>query len=87
MAKDSLELAEIDFSKVMIRNTQLRQPARHTKIRDKVFSLYLNKGYDGVEKYYRRLALKRKVVTKLKRVTPRRIVGYINRKLKIGIYN
>ena len=87
MAKDSLELAEIDFSKVMIRNTQLRQPARHTKIRDKVFSLYLNKGYDGVEKYYRRLVLKRKVVTKLKRVTPRRIVGYINRKLKIGIYN
>lgn len=44
----------VDYDKIKIVNTQLTEPARHTKLRNKLLDAYIKKGYAGVEKIYKR---------------------------------
>lgn len=81
LVTDSLELEKIDLSKVLILNTQLREPAKHTSARDKVFKAYLKEGYGTVEKSFQRHLFKNKVVRIIKKIikkiVPQRLINII----------
>jgi len=59
-AKERLLIKEVALEGVMARNTQLRCPATHTKVRDTVISAYGAKGYDGVEHVYKSYYIRKK---------------------------
>ena len=43
---------KVEISKVKIINTQLREPAKHTKLRKKLLDGYTKKGYVYIEKIF-----------------------------------
>ena len=44
----------IEVQHVVEINKQLREPSKYTELREKIFSLYKNKGYSAVEKLFRK---------------------------------
>ena len=54
-------------------NTQLREPAKHTELRNKIFSLYTNKGYSAVEMLFQRQKFYRKIKNKIKTLIKNKI--------------
>ncbi len=66
-----LELYPVRLEDVIQRNTQLRQPAKHSNIREQVFNAYEKEGYDGVERVFQKYAIKEKNKQKLKKAVKR----------------
>ena len=62
----TLQKAPIEIQNVMKINKQLREPAKHTELRDKIFSLYTQKGYSAVEKLFRKQQFHRNIKNKIK---------------------
>ena len=62
----TLQKAPIEIQNVMKINKQLREPAKHTELRNKIFSLYTKKGYSAVEKLFRRQQFRRNIKNKIK---------------------
>ena len=62
----TLQKAPIEIQNVMKINKQLREPAKHTELRNKIFSLYKKKGYSAVEKLFRRQQFRRHIKNKIK---------------------
>lgn len=62
----TLQKAPIEIQNVMKINKQLREPAKHTELRDKIFSLYTKKGYSAVEKLFRKQQFRRNIKNKIK---------------------
>lgn len=62
----NLQKVPIQIQHVMQINTQLREPSKHTKLRNKIFSLYIKHGYCAVEKLFRKQMLVSKIKRELK---------------------
>lgn len=55
-----IELAPSTFEKAAKRNSQLKVPSVHTQVREKVFELYADAGYQAVDNWYnKRLGIKK----------------------------
>lgn len=67
---EGLVVYPVEVEKVMIINTQLREPANHTGKRDKFLQTFSNKGYGVIEKKYQgKLKIKR-YKSKIKSIVP-----------------
>ncbi len=67
----NLQKAPIQIQHIMQINTQLREPSKHTKLRNKIFSLYIKQGYCAVEKLFERQMLYKKIKKKIKTFIPK----------------
>ena len=56
----------VEIEKVMVINTQLREPVKHTAKREYIMNTFVNKGYEPIEKLFQReMAIKRyKIIIK-----------------------
>lgn len=68
-----IDMEPVEIEHVLIVNTQLREPARYSKVRNKIFSLYQNNGYVSVEAFYRKQMLWKKVKNAIKKRIPKLI--------------
>lgn len=77
----NIEKTAVNFSKLTVVNTQLRQPAAHTKVREELLHTYKNNGYAGISKKFNRWrkisSYKRKLKSIIKYVLPQKIVNKI----------
>ena len=62
----NIQKAPIEIQHVTQINTQLREPAKHTELRNKIFTLYNKEGYCKVEKMFQRQMLYRRLKRKIK---------------------
>lgn len=62
----TLQKASIEIQNVMKINKQLREPAKHTKLRDKIFLIYIREGYSAVEKLFRKQQFHRNIKNRIK---------------------
>ena len=79
--KDSLISAEVDVEKILIINKQLREPATHTGLRDKIFKEYKSNGYKGVERIYLKIRRKEKAKKFIKSLIPEPMLKRLKKKL------
>lgn len=79
----SIELADVEFEKIAIVNTQLRKPAKHSVLREKLLYAYQRDGYIGMERIFQkwnaRKKFKRRIKRIIKQILPRSIVEYIKK--------
>lgn len=71
---NNLQKAPIQIQHVIQMNTQLREPSKHTRLRKKIFSLYIKYGYSAVEKLFTRQMLMRKIKNEIKTLVPRKFL-------------
>ena len=64
--EEKLYMYESEFEKVASRNPQLRVPCKYPSVRNKIFSIYRNKGYVAVDKYAVRLNRRKENKRKIK---------------------
>ena len=64
----NIQKAPIELQHVLQINKQLREPAKHTDLRNKIFSLYTRKGYSGVERLFERQKIYRSIKNKIKAI-------------------
>ena len=79
--KYSLISAEVDVEKILIINKQLREPATHTGLRDKIFKEYKSNGYKGVERIYLKIRRKEKAKKFIKSLIPEPMLKRLKKKL------
>ena len=82
LAQEYLTVRKISIDKVLIINSQLREPASHTGMRDKVFSKYKKLGYEGVAQMYQAWKRKNDFIAGCKRLMPRKLKSAIKTMLK-----
>ena len=51
---ENLMLYDIDVEKLLIYNTQLREPTHHTSKREEIFATFANQGYGPIEKEFQK---------------------------------
>lgn len=62
----NVQKAPIEIQHVIQINTQLQEPSKHTKLRNKIFSLYIKQGYSAVEKMFQKQMFYKKIKRKIK---------------------
>lgn len=72
-----LILKPVDINKIKVINKQLERPATHSKLRMKIFKIYEIKGYQGVEKLYKKKILIEKGKMKIKKSMPKLVKNLI----------
>ncbi len=82
IVQGSLILKEVDIDKILIINKQLREPAKHTPLRDKIFSAYEKDGYAGIEKIFKKLCRSENRKKLLKSMIPKPIFNALKKILK-----
>lgn len=80
--KSNLVLKEVDIDKILIINKQLREPAKHTGLREKLIKLYNKNGYKAVEKVHLRICRKEKTKKIIKSLVPKSAKKLIKKVLK-----
>ena len=73
-------LAKSSFEKVARRNEQLSRPSAISKLRPVVLKIYREKGYEGVEKFYRRTYKKQILVHQIFNMMPRFIKEFVRKR-------
>ena len=63
----------ISIENVMKINTQLREPAKHTKLRNKLLKEFHKEGYLKIEKIYQNICFKENLKRTIKRFIPQRV--------------
>ena len=71
--KKDLILLESTFEKVSRHNNQLREPSKHSKLRDIIFEIYENYGYSAVDNYYNKLIKKKKLFYNIEFFLPKEL--------------
>ena len=54
-------------------NTQLREPAQHSRLRKKLMEAYKKNGYSGIEKIYKKISFIVNIKMQMKRIIPEKI--------------
>lgn len=67
----NLKKHPVEIEKVMIINTQLREPAKHTQKRVWILQTFSKKGYGSIEKSFQRDLLFTKIKKKIKQIFPK----------------
>lgn len=79
-----IEKYPVQFSDISKVNTQLKHPASHTRLREKIFKVYAEKGYAGVESLFEQDYKKRVFVKKVKHIIksllPQSVISFIKKK-------
>ena len=73
-----MDYFESTVDKIAKHNMQLREPTQYTDERFKLFDLYKNAGYEGIEKYFRKSIRFKKYFYQLRSMAPKGL----KRKLK-----
>ena len=63
----------IKIENVMEINTQLREPAQHSRLRKKLMEAYKKNGYSGIEKIYKKISFMVNIKMQMKRIIPEKI--------------
>lgn len=77
-----LTIYPVEKDKIITYNTQLREPAKHTAIRDKVLNTFAEKGYKPIEKSFIRKLRIKKMKKLMKDMVPKKVKDTI--KVMIG---
>lgn len=73
---------EILMENVKVINTQLKKPAVHTKLRNKILKTYVQKGYGEVEKIFTRQRLVEKAKKMVKDIMKKALPDSVVKKIK-----
>lgn len=77
----------VSYSDIAMANTQLNHPASHTELRNKIFELYRENGYDEIESMFEKYRNKQEKIRiikrRIKKILPDKIVCAIKNKIKI----
>lgn len=76
---DKLFMRSVDINNVMVNNTQLREPAKHTSKRNKVLKTFANQGYKPIEKEFVRKNRIKKCHKFVKNMIPKRLKKFIKK--------
>ena len=67
----NLKKHPVEIEKVIIVNTQLREPAKHTQKRAWILQTFSEKGYGSIEKSFQRDLLFTRIKNKIKQIFPK----------------
>lgn len=63
----------ISIENIMKINTQLRKPAEHSQLREKLLRKFAKEGYSGIEEMYGKIRFKSNIKMGVKKVIPKRL--------------
>lgn len=72
----------IKIDNIMEVNTQLREPAKHSRLRIKLVEAYKKRGYLGVEKVYKKVCFEASLKKKVKKIIPKKLLSVVKQCVK-----
>ena len=69
----------VEIEKVMVINTQLREPARCTSKREHILNTFLNKGYEPIEKAFQQQLMIKRCKKSIKNIIPKSVKNIIKK--------